>query len=211
MKIGWAFIFLLAALLAPTWQSTANPPAKPFEPRALSWEGKATIHAGERKIDIRVRTRISKEGHVLSESWPVEQGEAGIRRMIIDDSGGWMERGGKREPMPPEMLEHERQQFGFYAQMQKVLAYERQTSLGPHIVVEGRVKTKFHLMGDRVINATNQVSSPEPGGKPIPQAFYFPGRQSAHGLKWPRRIQIYQHGKLYFDLKIEKFEVGTAP
>ena len=210
MKLAWAlFALTFAAFSTPSLAKA--PPAGDFQPRSLSWEGTATVHAGGRKIEIGVRTRISKEGHVVSESWPLAQGEAAMRRMIIDDSGGWMERNGKREAMPPAMLEHERQQFGFYAQLQRALAYESPMSLGPNFVIGGRVKTKFHFMGDRVMNARNRVSSPEPGGKPIPQAFYFPGRQIAHGVKWPRHIQIFQHGKLFFDLKIEKLEVGAAP
>lgn len=209
MRFAW-LIAMVLALVAPTAAQSKPTAAKEFTPRALSWEGRATIHAADRKIDIAVRTRISKEGHVLSDSWPADQGEAAMRRMIINDRGGWIERNGKREPMPPAMLEHERQQYGFYAQLQRALAYEPHMSVGPNIVIGGLVKTRFHFMGKRLMNATNRVSSPEAGGKPIPQAFYFPGRQEAHGVNWPRRIQIYQHGKLFFDLNIDKLEVGAA-
>lgn len=180
--------------------------------RPLNWEGKATIHAGDRKIDIRVRTRIDSAGNVVSESWPVEQGEAGLRRMIIDASGGWMERGGKREPMPKEMLEHERQQFGFYAQLQRAMAYQPESFAGPKLVIGGRVRTTFHFdPHNRPWSALNRLSSPEPGGKPIRQAIYLRDFQTTNGFEWPRRFQIYQGGKLYFDLTLEKFEVGAVP
>ena len=179
--------------------------------RPLSWEGTATIHAGDRNIDIRVRTRIDGAGNVVSESWPVDQGEQAMRRMIIDETGGWMERGGKREAMPPEMLEHERQQFGFYAQLQRAMTYQPELFAGPKIIIGGRVRTTFHFgPRNRPYSGMNRVSSPEPGGKPIRQVIYFQDLRTVDGFEWPRRFQIYQNGKLYFDLKIEKFEAGAA-
>jgi hypothetical protein len=204
---------MLAALTAVAGPALANSPkAETFELRPLSWEGKATIHAGDRNIDIRVRTRISKEGHVVSESWPVEQGETALRRMIIDDTGGWIERGGKHEPMPKEMLEHERQQFGFYAQLQRAMTYQPDLFAGPKLVVGGRVKTIFHFSPyNRPWSAINQVSSPEPGAKPIRQVIYFRDLQTTNGFEWPRRFQIYQGGKLYFDLKLDRFEAEAVP
>jgi hypothetical protein len=183
--------------------------------RPLSWEGSATIHAGDQKIDIRVRTRIDAEGNVVSESWPVAQGEQATRRMIIDATGGWMERGGQREPMPKEMFEHERQQFGLYRQLQIAMSRRQnmQAALaGPKLVVGGLVTTRFSFdLSSRPISARNQVSSPDPGSKPIRQIIYFGDLQSVDGFEWPRSFQIYQGGKLYFTLDIEKLEVGAVP
>jgi hypothetical protein len=203
----WLALVLIAAI-APAWSA-----AKQTEIiRPLSWEGRGTIH-GDRKINIRVRTRIDAKGNVVSESWPVDQGEAALRRMIIDETGGWIERGGKREPMPKEMLEHERQQFGFYIQLQKALLRRDLTPVtGTKIKVEGRVTTRFGSSYNRIpFNAINTVSSPEPGGKPIPQMFILQGEVVSNGQEWPRNIAIYQHGKLFFTLDIEKFEAGAVP
>ena len=211
MKLGW--LFGLLALFAAASGSAGFRSAEPFQPRAVAWEGKGIVYAGDRKIEIGVRTRISKEGHVVSESWPLAQGEGAMRRMIIDDRGGWMERGGKREPMPPAMLEHERQQFGFYTQLQKALLRRDLTPVtGTKIVVEGLVTTRFSSSYNRIpFRAVNRVSSPEAGGKPITQVFVLTGQTTSNGLEWPRKIRIYQQGKLFFDLMIDKFEAGAAP
>lgn len=211
MKVGWAFALFLAAFAASGLAKA--PPDERFEPRAVAWDGKGMVYAGDRKIEIGVRTRISKEGHVVSESWPIEQGEAAMRRMIIDDSGGWIERDGKREPMPAAMLEHERQQYGFYNQLQKALLRRDLTPVtGTKIVVEGLVTTRFSSSYNRIpFRAINRVSSPEAGGKPITQVFVLTGQTVSNGLEWPRKIRIYQDGKLFFDLEIDKFEAGAAP
>jgi hypothetical protein len=211
VKLGQLLGLLLSFFTASG--SAVAGPAKHFEPRAVAWEGKGIVYASERKIEIGVRTRISKEGDVVSESWPIEQGESALRRMIIDKNGGWIERGGKREPMPPAMLEHERQQYGFYAQLQEALSRRDLTPVtGTKIVVKGTVTTSFSSSYNRIpFKAMNRVSSPEAGGKPITQIFVLTGQHVSNGLEWPRKIRIYQHGKLFFDLEIDKFEAGTAP
>lgn len=182
--------------------------------RPLAWQGTATVFAGERTIKLRVRTRIAADGSVVSESWPVEQGEGALRRMIIDSGGGWMERAGKREPMPAEMLNHERQQFGFYTQLQKVMARRKALPVfsAPKVAVEGLVTTTFVL--DHSLNpveATNVVSSPEPGGKSINQSFRLEGEITSNCLSWPRKIRILEDGKPYFELTIETFDAGAKP
>jgi hypothetical protein len=182
--------------------------------RPLAWQGRATVFAGDKQIAIRVRTRIAADGSVVSESWPVEQGDKALRRMIIDSTGGWLERGGKREPMPTEMLEHERQQFGFYTQLQKVMARRKGLPVfsAPKVEVEGLVPTTFVL--DHSLNpveAHNVVSSAEPGGKPISQRFELRGEIVSNCLSWPREIRIVQESKPYFALTIETFEAGARP
>ena len=144
----------------------------------------------------------------------MEQGEGALRRMIIDSAGGWMERAGKREPMPAQMLTHERQQFEFYTQLQKVMARRKGLPVfsAPKVAVEGLVTTTFVL--DHSLNpieATNVVSSPEFGGKPINQSFRLEGEIVSNCLSWPRKIRIFEDGKPYFDLTIEMFEVGARP
>ena len=212
MKLSWCLWLILAAFTGgPIFAK--SPAAQHFQPRAVAWEGRGTVYAGDRKIEIGVRTRISKEGHVVSESWPTKEGEAAMRRMIIDDSGGWIERGGKREPMPPAMLEHERQQYGFYTQLQKALLRRDLSPVtGTKIVVEGLVTTRFSSSYNRIpFRAINRVSSSEAGGKPITQVFVLQGQIVSNGLEWPRKIRIYQKGELFFDLAIDKFEAGAAP
>jgi hypothetical protein len=178
--------------------------------RPLSWEGSAIVYAGGREINIRVRTRISRTGDVISESWLADQGENAVRRMIIDASGGWMERDGKREPMPEAMLRHERQQFGLYNQLQPAIVFARMIGSG-ETTIGGDVSTSFRIKEGVPIEARNQVSSPEPGGKPIDQEILLSDYKTEDGFSWPRRIEIHHDGKPYFSLSIDKFEAGAVP
>jgi hypothetical protein len=178
--------------------------------RPLKWEGHAIVYAPGREIQIRVRTRISREGDVISESWPVEQGEGAIRRMIIDQGSGWTERGGKREPMPPEMLQHERQQFGFYGQLQPAIVFGKMLGSG-ETTIAGEVATRFRIEGGYPVEAHNRVNAPEAGGKPIEQTFLLSDYKTEDGFAWPRRIEIRHDGKPYFTLNIDKFEAGVVP
>ena len=178
--------------------------------RPLRWEGRAIVYAGDREIDIRLRTRISREGEIVGESWPADQGEQALRRMTIDGSGGWLERGGKRDPMPAERLAHERQQFEFYAQLQPAIVMAKLVGSG-ETTVHGNVPTKFRFDGGWPIEASNRVSSPEPGGQPIDQKFLLSDYKTEGGFSWPRRIEIFHDGKPNFTLTIEKFEAGALP
>ena len=181
--------------------------------RPLAWTGRATVFAGERTIALGVRTRIAADGSVVSESWPAEQGEQALRRMIIDSTGGWLERAGKREQMPPEMLAQERQQFGFYTQLQKLMARRNRLPVfsAPHVTVEGLSPTTFVLDHSlNPVNASNTISSLQPGGKPISQFFELRGEIVSHCLKWPREIRIFQDGKPFFSLTIDTFEAGRS-
>ena len=51
--------------------------------RPLSWEGSAIVYAGGRQINIRVRTRISREGNVISET--TRRFEDGKEKDVYDE------------------------------------------------------------------------------------------------------------------------------
>ena len=129
--------------------------------------------------------------------------------MTIDLSGGWMERGGRREPMPKAMWEHERQQFEFYAQLQPAIVMARLMGSG-QLKIEGSVPTNFRFDAGYPVEAHNRVKSPEPNGDSIDQKFLLTDYKTEGGFTWPRRLEILQNGKPYFTLRIEKFEVGAV-
>lgn len=86
----------------------------------LAWEGRAVVHDGSRKIVIGVRSRIEAD-RIVSESWPMTEGEAkGLRRLIIPAMGeATLERSGKVTVMPAAFAVEERAQFAFYGQLQE--------------------------------------------------------------------------------------------
>jgi len=126
---------LLAAFAALAMAAGCAPAPQPQSAsevvqQSLQWTGTAKVFAGDRTIDIGVSTRVTPFVRARSDSWLLEQGPSSTRSRIIEPDGGWIERAGKREPMPAAMLRHERRQFAIYGQMQMALA---------RAVAEGRV------------------------------------------------------------------------
>ena len=107
-------MILLLAVAA----TALEPPRRP-----LSWDGTAEVYPPGKVVRIAVRTRIDDQGNVVSESWPVDVGEAkGMHRMTLDANGGTTNVGGKEAAMPAAMWAEERAQYGFYQQLQLAAA-----------------------------------------------------------------------------------------
>jgi hypothetical protein len=173
--------------------------------RPLRWTGTAHVQAGEQSLAIGVSTHVVPFRSARSDNWLLSEGTGSKRAMIIEPSGGWIERSGKREPMPEAMLRHERQQFAIYGLMQMALADKLSHVRGsPERDIPD---TRFTFDGSgRLIEARNQVDPPTAGGK-IQQLFRFSGEVRSRGLKWPKRIEIFQEGRPYFTLEIDSFAV----
>ena len=177
------------------------------EPQALSWEGTAEVYPPGRTLKIAVRTSIDRDGNVVSESWPVELGEAkGLRRMTITDAGGTMERGGEKQPMPPDIWAEERAQFGFYRQLQ-VAASEVPARMGQGVntfSVDGEVKTWFRIDSEgELIGAINQVPTAEGSAW---QEFRFDGLLYSNGAVFPKQMRMTRNGRPFFLLDATRFD-----
>ena len=174
----------------------------------LRWEGTGEVYPPDRVIKLGIRTRI-EDGNVLSETWPVEQGESkGMHRMTLDQTGGTVEIGGKKDPMPQSMWDEEHAQYGFYAQLQE--AARRAPSLARQGVnafsVDGAVRTWFRLdSSGQIIGAVNEVPAGENGARAY-QTFRLDGFWQSNGLVFPRHMEMRREGKPYFTLDVTEFE-----
>jgi hypothetical protein len=178
-----------------------------FQAQPLSWEGTAEVYPPGRVLKIAVRTRIDREGNVVSESWPIDVGEAkGLRRMTLTDAGGTMERGGEKQPMPADIWKEERTQFGFYRQLQAA-ASELPARIAQGVnafSVDGEVKTWFRVGPDGdLIGAVNQV--PTADGRAW-QEFRFDGLLQSSGAVFPRQMRMTRNGQPYFLLNVTRFD-----
>lgn len=186
--------------------------------RVLAWRGIATVHAGGRSVRIGVDTVVEPFGYARSESWRIER-SSDRRTLLIEGNRGWVIAGGKRTPMTPTMLVHERQQYALYGLMRLVSLREPGASVIPAPVsVDGSIHnlvrhpsapvTTLSFRDGRLIGAHNFVKDSE-GGMPIEQHFVFEGVITAAGVRWPRAIRI-QHGAApYFELTLTHF--AAAP
>jgi hypothetical protein len=184
--------------------------------RMLRWEGDATVHAGGRDLAITVSTAVVPFVWARSESWPTAQGREAARTMLITPDGGWAERGGRSEPLPPALVEHERAQFAIYGLMllapllrppARLTRLPDQDGLA-RLRAERSPAPPTELWFDssaRLAEARNRVPAPE-GGATIPQRFVFSRETMPGPVRWPRELRIEQDGRPYFELRLKRFE-----
>lgn len=175
--------------------------------KALRWTGTARVQAGDRLLEIDVSTRV--EPFVRARSETKLAGTDDFRTLIIEPDSGWVERGGKRTPLPPAQTLHERQQYGLYGYMLLVLAPTH--VVGDHIVAERRGLPPVTLLmeGDAVMGADYTVTNPEGTGT-VSQRFLLEGELNDQGIRWPQTITILQDDKPYFILDLDSFTVELA-
>jgi hypothetical protein len=175
----------------------------------LSWAGTAEVYPPGKVIRIALRTRIDARGNVISESWPIDLGEAkDMHRMALDARGGTTQVGGKTSPMPSSMWTEERAQYAFYQQLQ--IASARAPNMARRRVrafdVPGPVITRFRI--DRkgtLLGAANRVPVGDHGSL-TPQIFRFDGFWRSHGAVFPRHMEMLRGGKRYFTLDVTRFD-----
>lgn len=172
--------------------------------QVLAWEGRAVVHDGSRDIVIAVRSRMEAD-RIVSESWPVVEGEAkGLRRLIIPTTGdATLERGGKVTAMPAAFAVEERAQFAFYRQLQDAARQCAQqpkgTAMSEAFTVE---RTSFRCRGNEVRTAANWVAAE---GAPVRQEFRVVGLLRSGEAVFPRRLEIKRDGQPFFDMDVTRF------
>lgn len=181
--------------------------------RSIGWEGAATIFAGDRRIDIGVRTSLIPFRSARSDSWLASDGPAKTNSMIIEEKAAWIERAGRaREAMPASMAAHERAQFAIYGLMLLAPLYDEGCLVTPGPALNtlfvrhpAAPSTILGFDGDaRLTWATNRVPS-FVGDTFIDQRFSFEGVIWDGPINWPKRLRIAQSGQPYFDLQLDKF------
>jgi hypothetical protein len=183
-------------------------PAEAAKIQGMRWEGSAEVYPPRAVIKLGVRTRVQGDD-VLSETWPVDEGEArGMHRMTLDANGGTIEIGGKRNVMTRAMWNEEHAQFGVYTQLQAAaLRGPELARLGVNTLsVDGPVKTWFQIdRAGAVIGAVNQVPAGD-SGRPAYQTFRFDGFWKSNGMVFPRHMEMTRDGKPFFTLDVAHFD-----
>jgi hypothetical protein len=181
------------------------------EPQTMSWEGSGEVYPGGKPLAIAIRTRVQRNGEVLSESWPVAQGEEkGMRRLRLSPTGGSMEIGGKAQAAPPALAAEERKQFGFYWQLQEAARRAKEVArAGANTFsVEGPVRTWFRTAPDgTLLSAENVLPSEKPSTQTF-QTFRFVGWWRDDGALFPKRMEMSRDGQPYFTLDVAKFDAN---
>jgi hypothetical protein len=183
-------------------------PDQPPKFHSLRWEGTGEVYPPGGTIKLAIRTRIEGD-RVISESWPIEQGQAkGMHRMTLDADAGTVEIGGKTDAMPRPMWDEEHAQYGIYLQLQE--AAERAPKLArlgvKSLSVAGAVTTWFRIDGNgTIVGASNQVPAGEIRTR-AHQTFRFDGFWHSNGFVFPRHMEMMREGKPYFTLDVTRFD-----
>jgi hypothetical protein len=183
--------------------------------RPLSWTGTGKVYPPGRVLELGVRTQVEPFVCAQSDTWVLAQGPSTMRTMIIEPGGGWLVRGGKREPMPSAMLRQEREQFAIYGQMQMAMALAPAAARGGvhELTIPAQdansVETVFSFdPSGRLAEARNAIDDIDTPGKRIEQRFVFSGEVVSNGLRWPRHMEMFHGSEPYFTLDIATLNVG---
>ncbi|HEY4275468.1 MAG TPA: hypothetical protein VGM68_08295 [Rhizomicrobium sp.] len=181
----------------------------------LHWTGTATIFAKD-KIEIGTSTTVHPFKDARSDTWLATDGPTKTRSLIVEGDHGWTEMDGDRKPLPAAQARHEAAQYSLYGLM--LLSPLRDPKAMITIdAIKGEVAVTYPAAPPTVLvfakdgslkAARNMVPAPDGKGPPIHQVIRFDGDMVSRGVHWPRHIVISQDGKLYYDLKLEQFEVS---
>jgi len=182
----------------------------------LKWRGRAAVHAGERRITLEGRWIVEPPDRAVVATWETDRGEASTRRLILLGSEGWMERGGERTPMTPEVVANERDQFYLYSVMRLLPLREpgvRLSATGPRslrVEREGRPTVEMIFDGSgRLDRMRTQVLDPA-SGRRVSEEITLEGAIAAGGVQWPLRLFITQDGTPFFDLELTELAIGSS-
>jgi hypothetical protein len=189
--------------------------------KVLAWHGKATIYAGaDQRIDIEGEWRVEPPDRALAETYLADKGPSTTRTLGIDNGRGFTRIGGKEQPMDPGMLSNERDQFYLYElfRLQPLLGPEY--SLTSLAVTDGQQGLRVSRYGRRDVelyfDASNRLARAkttvfDPMQKiEVPEELRLSGTVEAGGIKWPQRMQVFQSGRLFFEVEISNFRILPA-
>lgn len=182
--------------------------------KALHWIAIGELPPESGRNRLALKTRVAPFGPAQTESFFENEGPATLRRLIVDPSGAWVERDGKRTPLPARQAAHERAQYGLYGYLVALGAEDRRGQRRAHLTHSGLPPIDFALdKKGRPIEARYVVPAPS-GAANLDQRIVFEEMIEDKGVGWPRRITILPAGakpdQFSFRITIDQFTVELA-
>lgn len=186
--------------------------------RAVEWEGVATVHAGERNVNIAGSWRVQPPDSAAVTTYEVSQGPSAERTLVLAAPRGWLVSGKRFTPMPQAMLESERAEFYLYELIRLVSLTDTLVKLAsappdslkqPGIRVDqpGRPSALLYIDScGRLSHVRMQVPSAQTGELEWQDA-WLAGVIESEGVRWPRNLRLLVNGKPYFELLLQSFKV----
>lgn len=185
--------------------------------KALHWTGRAQVVLASQRLDLVVETRIEPFVRAWTSSYKFGQSPMTARRLRVEGQHAFVLRDDLETDLMPDQARHEREQYGLYGYLLKILISQKLLATEPlpdpdyPWLVERPdfPSILFLLSGRRVTGASYSVHKPSGGGK-VDQKISFSGTIGDPALAWPRTIEIAQNGKPYFKLVLENFTIQLA-
>lgn len=189
--------------------------------RVLAWHGKATIYASaDQRINIEGEWRVEPPDRALAETYLADKGPSTTRTLGIDNGRGFTRIGGKEQPMDPAMFSNERDQFYLYELFRLVPLLGSEYTVTSLPVADGQQGLRVSRSGRRDVelyfDASNRLARAkttvfDPAQKvDVPEELQLTGTVEAGGIKWPQRMQIFQSGRLFFEVELSNFRILPA-
>jgi hypothetical protein len=184
---------------------------------ALTWRARATVHLPQKRIDLQGQWRLQLPDRARVETQDVAGSSGTLRRLIIDGDRGWGEVRGHPDPLPRDMVAHERDQFYLYHLMRLAPLLEPEFTLvalgrgedgldGVRVAHAGRPEVSLFFDSEaRLARLETRITDPG-SGREVQEVVTCRGLIEGGGLRWPRHIGITWDGDPYFDLELLEFQ-----
>lgn len=188
---------------------------------ALEWKGSATVHAPGKEIPILGTWRVAPPDTARVITWPADEDSSKARTLSIAGDAGWLQRGGRTEPMPTEQLAEERHQFYLYSLLRllplrdpaatlTLLPADSAGETGILVHRSDRLDVTLYFDQDqRVTRMRTHFARPNdsPGDE---EEVRLEGTVDVAGVQWFRQMHILRNGTPYFDLVVLEARPGGA-
>jgi hypothetical protein len=185
---------------------------------ALDWEGVASVHAGDRDLQIAGHWQVQPPDTAVVTTYEASQGPKAQRSLVLAAPRGWLVAGERFTPMPPAMLLSERSEFYLYELVRLVSLLEPEVTIagaapdslgqiGIRVAQPGRPDALLYVDAcGRLAHIRMQVPSARSGDLEWQDA-WLAGVVETEGVRWPKELKLLVNGKPYFDLLVDSLRV----
>ena len=187
--------------------------------RALIWDADAVVDAGGRTVNISGTWSIQPPDTAVVATYDTTRGRSAMRALIVAAPRGWIENGGRLEPMPAAMLANELDEFRLYEVMRLVSLRQsgvRRFAIDPdgrgqrgfRIEEHGRPDVEVYVDWTGRLSHIRSTIRDASTGAPVRQDIWLSGTIESGGVRWPQRIRITLNDAPYFTMTVRALRIS---
>ena len=193
--------------------------------RALTWDGNATVYAGDRTVNIAGRWQVQPPDTAIVATYDTTRGPSTTRSMVIAAPRGWMVRNDSFNVLPDPLIANERDAFFLYDVIRLVALRDSAVRLsrisadslgqrGFRAEQSGRPAVELFVDSTGRLSHVRLMVADPGGGAPVQQDAWLEGELTSGGIRWPQRLRLTMNGAPYFDLRMRGLQISdriTSP